>query len=211
MAAGTLVEGRDEGCGVRLGYSSAMASKPRILTSGKDMIWTLIPLLAVCALVAIASGNCSVGLTGTASDDKTPAYDVHNGLAADARTMPFPIRRPPTPEGWKPNSGSTGEMAGGSTSSNVGWVTGTGAYLQLTQTNASEDDLVQKLGGDDVSSGTGTKDIGGHTWVTYSTHDDNKFWITDLSDVRIAVMSRGPDSEMEQMAQSVLAQQPLPK
>lgn len=125
--------------------------------------------------------------------------------------MPFPIRRPPTPEDWKPNSGSTGEMAGGATSSNVGWVTGTGAYLQLTQTNASEDDLVDKLGGDDVSSGTGTKHIGGHTWVTYSTHDDNKFWITDLSDVRIAVMSRGPDSEMEQMAQSVLAQQPLPK
>ena len=62
-----------------------------------------------------------------------------------------------------------------------------------------------------MSSGTGTKEIGGRTWVAYSTHDGNKFWITDLSDVRIAVMSRGPDSEMQQMAESVLAQEPLPK
>ncbi|MGV9824377.1 MULTISPECIES: DUF4245 domain-containing protein [unclassified Gordonia (in: high G+C Gram-positive bacteria)] len=185
-----------------------MASKPRIMIGGKDMIWTLIPLLAVCALVAIASQNCSVGLTGTASDDRTPAYDVHNGLAADARVMAFPIRRPPTPQGWKPNSGSTGEIAG-KQSSNVGWITAPGAYLQLTQTDASEDALVGELGGDDVSSGTGVRQIGGHKWVTYSTYDGDKFWITDLGDVRIAVMSKGPDSDMETMAASVLAQQPL--
>ena len=43
-----------------------MAQKPRYLISGKDMIWSLIPLLAICAVVAMVSGNCSVGLTGGA-------------------------------------------------------------------------------------------------------------------------------------------------
>ena len=34
-----------------------MADKPRILNNGKDMFWSLVPLLALCALVAIASAN----------------------------------------------------------------------------------------------------------------------------------------------------------
>ncbi|GAA1481685.1 DUF4245 domain-containing protein [Gordonia sinesedis] len=185
-----------------------MAGKPRIMIGGKDMIWTLIPLLALCALVAVASGNCSVGLTGTASDDRTPAFDVEQALAADARVMPFPIRRPPTPQGWKPNSGSTTQL-GDARASNVGWVASSGAYVQLTQTNATEDALVEELGGDDVSSGTGVRDIGGRRWVTYSTYAGKKFWITDLGDVRIAVMSRGPDGDLDRIAASVVAQQPL--
>ena len=187
-----------------------MAGKPRILISGKDMIWTLIPLLALCALVAVASGNCSVGLTGTASDDRTPAFDVENALLADARSLPFPIRRPATPEGWKPNSGSTVNL-GAARASNVGWVASSGAYVQLTQSNATEEALVQNLGGDDVSSGTGMREIGGQKWVTYSTYEGKKFWIADLGDVRIAVLSVGPDSDLERIATATLAQAPLSK
>lgn len=186
-----------------------MAGKPRMFISGKDMIWSLIPLLAVCALVAIASGNCSIGLTGGASDDKTPTFDVRDALQADAHSMPFPIRRPPTPEGWKPNSGSTTRPDEQSVASNVGWITSHGAYLQLTQSDASEDALVAQLGGDDVAAGSGIRDVGGHRWVVYSTHDGNKFWIADLGDVRIAVASKAPDDELKQIATSVLAQQPL--
>ncbi|MGW0037095.1 DUF4245 domain-containing protein [Gordonia sp. NPDC003376] len=185
-----------------------MAQKPRILTSGKDMIWSVIPLLVICAFVAIASGNCSVGLNGTASDDKRPTFDVAAALDSDAQTMPFPIRRPPTPEGWKPNSGSRDSIET-HLASNVGWLTSAGSYLQLTQTDAAVDEVEHKLGGDQVSSDTGSREIGGHRWITYSTYDGNKFWITDLGDVRIAVMSRGSDDDLERMAGLVLAQQPL--
>ncbi len=185
-----------------------MAGKPRILQGNKDMIWSLVPLLIICAVVAIASGNCSVGLTGGASDDKTPPFEVSSALASDARDLPFPIRRPPTPEGWKPNSGST-QSVGGTRVSNVGWITTDGAYIQLSQTNAKEEDLVVYLGGGDAL-GDGTRDVGGHQWVKYQTEDGKKFWITDLGDVRIAVLSRGPDSSMEQLAASTVAQQPLP-
>ncbi|MGV9710595.1 DUF4245 domain-containing protein [Gordonia sp. NPDC003424] len=185
-----------------------MAAKPRILHSSKDMIWSLVPLLIICAFVAIASGNCSVGLTGQASDDKTPAFEVNAALAADARDLPFPIRRPATPDGWKPNSGST-QPVGGTRVSNVGWITDVGAYIQLSQTNATEEDLVVNLG-EGEALGAGTRQVGGHEWVVYTTPDGKKFWITDLGDVRIAVLSRGPDDDMEKLATAVLAQQPLP-
>lgn len=192
-----------------LEYWSLMAAKPRILHSSKDMIWSLVPLLIICAVVAIASGNCSVGLTGQASDDRTPAFDVHTALQTDARDLPFPIRRPVVPADWKPNSGSTGEV-GGTQVSNVGWITHVGAYLQLSQTNAKEEDLVTYLGGNDAL-GAGTKQINGHEWVVYDTSDSKKFWITNLGDVRIAVLSQGPDDDMTRLATAVLAQQPLPR
>lgn len=185
-----------------------MAGKPRILHSSKDMIWSLVPLLIICAVVAIVSGNCSVGLTGQASDDRTPPFDAHSALAADARDLPFPIRRPTVPDEWKPNSGST-QPVGGTRVSNVGWITGVGAYVQLSQTDATEDDLVVALGGTDAL-GAGTRQVAGREWVVYTTPEGKKFWITDLGDVRIAVASLGPDDDMEKLATAVLAQQPLP-
>lgn len=190
-----------------------MAQKPRYLISGKDMIWSLIPLLAICAVVAMVSGNCSVGLTGGASDDRVPAFDVASSLKADAREMPFPVRLPATPAGWKPNSGSSPSLDGHRVST-AGWISGNGAYVQLTQSDATEDSLIGYLRGEedyDAVSANGTREVAGRTWVTYSTTGGKKFWVTDLGDVRIAVLSRGPDSDMEQLATAVLAADPLPR
>ncbi|ATD70217.1 MULTISPECIES: DUF4245 domain-containing protein [Gordonia] len=189
-----------------------MADKPRILINGKDMFWSLVPLIALCALVAIASGNCSVGLNQDPADSKVPAFDVVTALDADARQMPFPIRRPPTPEGWKPNSGSSDAIEGHRVST-VGWLSASKAYVQLSQTDASEDLLVPYLGGsgDEYAdtTGTGTREAGGRQWVTYETSEGKKFWIADFGDVRIGVLSRGPDSDIETIASSVATQPPL--
>ncbi|MCH5642121.1 MULTISPECIES: DUF4245 domain-containing protein [unclassified Gordonia (in: high G+C Gram-positive bacteria)] len=190
-----------------------MAQKPRYLTSGKDMIWSLIPLLAICAFVAIVSGNCSVGLTGRADDDRTQAFDVEHALKADAADMPFPIRLPVMPSSWKPNSGSAPSVDGHRVST-AGWVSANGAYVQLTQSDASEESLIGYLRGDegyDAVTAGGTREVAGRTWVTYSTGEKKKFWITDLGDVRIAVLSRGSDADMEQLATATLTQQPLPR
>ncbi|MFE0752002.1 DUF4245 domain-containing protein [Gordonia sp. NPDC058843] len=189
-----------------------MADKPRILISGKDMFWSLVPLLALCALVLIASGNCSVGASKDVADSKLPPFDVVNALNADASQLAFPIRRPPTPEGWRPNSGSS-EATEGHRVSTVGWLSSGGAYVQLTQSDAPEDVLVPFLGSsggdfDDIV-GTGTRQAGGRQWVTYETSEGKKFWITDLGDVRIAVLSRGSDADIETIASSVVAQPPL--
>ncbi|SIR78915.1 DUF4245 domain-containing protein [Williamsia sterculiae] len=191
-----------------------MAEKPRILNNSRDMIWSLVPLLLICGVIAVVSGNCSVGLSGTARDDKTPAYDVNTGLRADARTMPFPLRLPVTPEGWKPNSGST-DSAGTGTASNVGYVTARGIYLQLTQSDADEGDLVTKLGGTGMT-GAGTVDAAGRQWVRYNESEGDsaaagteKVWITDLGDVRIGLSGKADDDDFTTLATAVLAAQPL--
>lgn len=178
------------------------------------MIWSLIPLLLLCVFVVFASQNCSVGLQGDASDDRTPPFEVAAALRADAASMPFPIREPAVPSGWKPNSGTT-QPVGGSTSSNVGWITDAGAYIQLTQTAATEESLIVFLsnrGTDSEQSkflGSGTRDIDGKTWVAYQSGDETKAWITDLGTVRIAVMSKGPDADMATLARAVQSAQPL--
>ncbi|MDL9938341.1 DUF4245 domain-containing protein [Gordonia sp. ABSL1-1] len=192
-----------------------MAGKPRILTDGRDMIWSLIPLILVCGLVVMASGNCSVGLTGTAADDRTAAFDVENALKADASTMAFPIRLPDTPPKWKPNSGSTADVDGHRVST-VGWLSANGAYVQLTQSDATEESLLAYMAGKDDNGTTysidtdGPRTVAGRGWVAYSTGNLNKkFWVTDLGDVRIAVATRGPDADLETLATAVLAQAPL--
>ncbi len=193
-----------------------MAAKPRILNSSKDMIWSLVPLIALCVFIAVVSQNCSVGLSGRADEDRTPPFEISAALRADAATLGFPIRHPAAPASWKPNSGST-QPVGGSMASNVGWITDHGAYLQLTQSAAKEEDLVVFLShngstNDDTTLlGDGTRPIGGHNWVAYRAENQNKAWITDLGDVRIAIVSKGPDADMTTLAQATLAAQPLPK
>ncbi|GAA2051283.1 DUF4245 domain-containing protein [Williamsia deligens] len=186
-----------------------MPAKPRILTDHKDMVWSLIPLLGICLLIALVSGNCSVGLTGGASDDKTPAYDVRGGLTADAQSMAFPIRLPQTPQGWKPNSGSRAGIDG-RTVSTVGYITTDGVYMQLSQTDATEDGLVDYLD-DDQPLGKGTIDSAGQQWVRYAAADDKTIWVADLGDVRIGLYSKASEKDFTTLAQAVVTGKVLPR
>ena len=188
-----------------------MAAKPRILHNNKDMIWSLIPLLLLCAFIAVVSGNCSVGLTGGSGDDKVPAYDIANGLRADARSVTFPVRLPQTPEGWKPNSGSTVALEN-TVVSNAGYITANGVYIQLSQTNATQDAVVGYLSDDETLLGAGTRDVGGRKWVAYGKPDGGRtVWVTDLGDVRIGLKSnKAKDDDFSTLAAAVLAASPLP-
>jgi hypothetical protein len=188
-----------------------VAAKPRILNNNKDMIWSLIPLLLLCAFIAVVSGNCSVGLTGGSGDDKVPAYDVANGLRADARSVTFPIRLPQTPADWKPNSGTTVALEN-TVVSNAGYITANGVYIQLSQTNATQDAVVGYLSDDETLLGAGTRDVGGRKWVAYGKPDGGRtVWVTDLGDVRIGLKSnKAKDDDFSTLASAVLAASPLP-
>jgi hypothetical protein len=188
-----------------------VAAKPRILNNNKDMIWSLIPLLLLCVFIAMVSGNCSVGLTGGSGDDKVPAYDIENGLKADAKSVGFPLRLPATPKDWKPNSGSTVALEN-TVVSNSGYITSNGVYIQLSQTDATEDSLVGYLAGDERVLGAGTREVGGKTWVAYSKPDGGRtIWATDLGGVRIGLMSnKGKEDDFTTLASATLAASPLP-
>ncbi|UQE76084.1 DUF4245 domain-containing protein [Gordonia sp. PP30] len=182
------------------------------MQDSRDMVWSLIPLLAICAVFAAIAGLSQCSFSGDAAKQNIPHFDSAAGFKADARTMPFPIREPAVPAAWIANSGSTTDV-GSSLASNVGWITAQkdGNFVQLTQSGATEEQLARSLGGDSVT-GTGDKTIAGHHWIAYlDTEKNNKVWITDLGDVRIAVLSSGAEDDMTVLAKAVLAASPLPR
>lgn len=183
--------------------------KPRILQDSRDLVWSLVPLLLICVVIAAVAGSCTWSFGSKAAEQRIPDFNSAAAFRADAQTMPFPIREPQVPATWKSNSGST-STAGSSLVSNVGWITGSGAYVQLSQSAATEDQLVRVVGGDEVL-GTGTRDVAGRTWVTYENPvKRKKLWITDLGDVRIAVVSAGNDEELTTLATATQSATPLP-
>lgn len=181
-----------------------MAQKPRILHDGKDMIWTLLPLAAIALFIAAVSGTCSIGH----QEGRVPDFNAKAAFEADASNLAFPIRDPEVPDDWQANSGGRTD-AGGRSVSQVGWIAGDGSWVQLSQTDADEESLAYRLGGDDLSA-TGTRELGGHAWVTYRGEKGKKFWITDLGGTRVAVLSEGPDGNLETLARAVAAAEPLP-
>ncbi|GED97212.1 DUF4245 domain-containing protein [Gordonia crocea] len=196
-----------------------MADKPRILNSSRDMIMSLLALLALVALVVVSSRNCSVGLTGGAGDDKIPPFNVQAALKADAASMSFPIREPSLPSSWKPNSG-TRDQIGDKLVSTVGWVTPSGFYLGLSQTDAAESALLPTLNPnretDGDLSGTGTREIDGRRWVTYVVGDRlapsdgvRKVWIADLGDVRIGLSGKATEADFTTLARAVVLAVPI--
>jgi hypothetical protein len=150
-------------------------TKPRILQDGRDMFWSIAPLVIACIVLAGVLGMCSFAPNGP-GEGPAPDYDAPAALQADADALKIPIRLPQLPDGWHANSGSRKGIEGGRTdpishqqtravSSTVGYLAPSGMYLSLTQSNADENKLVASLDADVYP--TGSQDVDGVTWVVY--------------------------------------------
>ncbi|OBK20307.1 hypothetical protein A5634_13030 [Mycobacterium asiaticum] len=201
-------------------------AKPRLLQDGRDMFWSLAPLVIGCILLAGMVGMCSIQPGGT-NRGTVPSYDAATALHADAGALGFPIRLPQLPAGWKPNSGSRGGIEGGRTdasagqrlhaaTSTVGYISPTGMYLSVTQSNADEDKLVGS-----IHSGmypTGAVDVAGTNWVVYQGAGKDgpvePVWTTRLASpagpTQIAITGAGTPEQFRTLAAATQSQPPLP-
>lgn len=204
----------------------ARPAKPRLLQDGRDMFWSLIPLVIGCIVLAGLVGTCSLQLHS--HQGPIPPYDAPAALRADAATLGFPVRLPQLPDGWQANSGRRGSIQGGrvdpstgqrltATTSTVGYITPTGLYLSLTQSNADEDKLVGSI--HPSAYPTGAIDIGGVKWVVYqgagqSGADAEPVWTTRLSAptgaTQLAITGAGTDDQFRTLASATQSQSPLP-
>ncbi|MCH9669279.1 MAG: DUF4245 domain-containing protein [Actinomycetia bacterium] len=202
-------------------------AKSRLLHDGRDMFWSLAPLVLVCVIFAGLLGMCSLSPTGP-GPGPMPDYDAPAALQADAEALKIPIRLPALPDGWRSNSGGRDGIDGGRTdpvsgqpvravSSIVGYLTPTGRYLSLTQSSADEDQLIAALGTDLVP--TGTEDVDGVTWVVYEGgdrdgHPAEPVWTTRLrgpdGPVQIALRGAAGTDEYRTLAAATQSQSPLP-
>lgn len=184
-------------------------SKPRILNNNRDMVWSLIPLVIACLLIAGVASQCSLS-PGGPKQGPIPNFDVNSALQYDAAAIGFPVRNPVVPEEWTPNSGSRATISGdsGGAASTVGYITGSGAYLQLTQTAASEELVVPFVAGETVYA-SGAQNVSGRDWVVYGEEGSRTYWVSDFGDVRILLGGTANTEEFTTLAAAVEATEPL--
>jgi hypothetical protein len=202
-------------------------AKPRLLQDGRDMFWSIAPLAIACIGLAGVLGLCSFAPNGPGKGP-APPYDAPAALQADAGALKIPIRLPRLPEGWQSNSGSRKGIDGGRTdpssgqqvravSSTVGYLTPSGMYLSLTQSNADEDKLVASIDADLYP--TGAQDVDAVKWVVYEGGERDgrpaePVWTTRLTGptgpAQIALTGAAGTDEYRMLAQATQTQSPLP-
>ena len=195
------------------------------------MFWSLGPLVLACIVLAGLAGMCSFQPGGT-NKGTIPPYDAAAALRADAQVLGFPIRLPQLPAGWQPNSGGRGGIQNGRTdpstgqrldaaTSIVGYISPTGMYLSLTQSNADEDKLVGSI--HRAAYPTGTVDVAGTNWVVYQGAgqgtDQNggaapePVWTTRLTGPggasQLAITGAGSTDQFRTLATATQSQPPL--
>jgi len=197
----------------------ARPAKPRLLQDGRDMFWSMAPLVVACIVLAGLLGMCSFQPDGPGKGP-TPFYDAPAALRADADALKIPIRIPRLPDGWQANSGGRSGIDGGRTdpvsghparsvASRVGYLAPSGMYLSLTQSNADEAALVASIKPDSYASGT--EDVDGVTWVVYESSDPEPVWTTRLSGpAQVAITGAGGTDEYRTLASATQKQSPLP-
>ena len=191
------------------------------------MFWSMAPLVVACIVLAGVAGMCSIQGRGP-STGPVPTYPAATALKSDAETLGFPVRLPQLPAGWQPNSGARSGLEGGRTDpatgqsvpakvSTVGYLTPSGMYVSMTQSNADEDKLVRSLHADAYP--TGAQDVAGVRWIVYEggTDDDGRtepVWTTRLAGAgggtQIAITGAGSADEFRTLATAIQNQAPLP-
>lgn len=193
-------------------------AKNRLLQDGRDMFWSMAPLVLACVVLAGVLGMCSFQPNGPGAGP-APVYDAPAALKADAVALKIPIRLPALPQGWTANSGGRGGIDGGrvdpatgqktrAITSRVGYLTPSGMYLSLTQSNADEPALIQSLNTDLVP--TGTQDVDGVKWVVYEAGEGEPAWTTRLQDgAQLAITGSADTAEFKVLAKAVQTAAPL--
>nr|WP_025352621.1 DUF4245 domain-containing protein [Nocardia nova] len=185
-----------------------VSQKPRIMNDYRDLIWSMIPLVLICVVLAAVASQCTFTAHGP-TPGQVPKFDVQSALHDDAKVLPFPIRDPEVPSDWQSNSGSRDTITGpsGGTISTVGYITGNGTYIQLSQSNATESafaDHVVK-----TRSPSGSRTVGDQKWTVYHVEGSETAWISDFGASRVLIKGAAGESAYQALAQAVGTAAPL--
>lgn len=168
---------------------------------------TLLVMLVLMLLSVGFTGLCSFN-PGAPENGPVRAVDAKQVLSLEARAMNFPVRMPEVPEGWTANSARRTSVEQ-QPAPVVGWVTASGAYLQLTQTGQPVEKALKtmKEESNEVDPVT-VEDVSfRHFEPADGSGDDT--WIADIGEVRFLIVGTAGDEEFRQLAAATLQAQPI--
>ncbi len=168
----------------------------------KDMAVALGVLIAIVLVVGGLSRGFGFAPTGPTVDPAgIPTVDAPAELRGLAASVPFALRIPAVPAGWRPNSVADDPLAGTDrTAVRVGYLTDQSDYLQLVQSDATEEALLAAQAGTRQLVAQGTQDVAGQRWVVYGTRPGEPVWIADEGRVRLVITGSGTDDEYRALA-----------
>lgn len=183
-------------------------SKP---SRGSLTVWDMAVALGVLIAIVLVIGGLSRGFgftpTGPTVDPAgIPVVDAPAELRGLAPLVPFALRIPAVPAGWRSNSVAEDPVAGTDRKEvRVGYLTGESNYLQLLQSDATEEALLAAQSGTRQLAAQGTQDIAGQRWVVYGSRPVEPVWIANVGQVRLVISGTGTDDEYRALAAAALA------
>lgn len=180
----------------------------------RDMIGAVLVLVVIIGVVMAYFGACSFSPGGPSVDEAAvPSADASGELARTARSVAFPVRSPAVPDGWRANSASTSSVGSGASGDvvvRVGWLTASGAYLQLSQSGGDAADvLVKETGQEEAPKAAGSVEVDGVTWTSYPARRDEPAWVTELDGTVLLITGSASEDDFRQLATAVQDAPPL--
>lgn len=188
---------------------------PRSAMTVRDMLVAVGLLALVVVVVGGVTRGCSFSPGGPSVDTAAlPVVDAPAELRALAPDVPFGLRVPAVPPGWRSNAVDQDRLDPADPAAGrgvrTGYLTEQGRYLRLVQSDGSEEALLTSEAGSVAVPAQGVTDVGGLAFVVYGAPDEEPIWIGELDGVRILITGSGAEPDFQALAGAVLAGEALP-
>jgi hypothetical protein len=186
-----------------------LSKPPRSALTARHMVAALAVLVLVVLVAGGVSRSCSFAPTGpTVDSSRLPVVDAPAELARLAPGVPFPVRVPAVPAGWRANAVDGAPVPDAGQAVRAGYLTADGRYLRLVQSDAPEEALLAAEAGAGPATAQGVVDIGGQRWVSYVGERGEQIWITELAPVRLLITGSGSEADFRTLAAAAVAGEP---
>ena len=193
-----------------------MSEPPRrSARTARDMLVALGVLVVLVGLMGGLTRGCSFSPTGPTVDGAAlPVVDAPAELRRFAPLVPFALRIPAVPAGWRSNSADQdlvdpADPALGR-SVRIGYLTPEGRYLRLLQSDGTEEALLTSETGAAATAAQGTVDVAGLQFVVYGAEPDEPIWIGELDGVRVLITGSGGAPDYQALAGALIGGERLP-
>lgn len=174
--------------------------------TARDLVVALAVLVVLVLMVGGLTRSCAFAPAGPTIDPTgLPVVDAPAGLRE--LRVPFPVRIPAVPPGWRANSVGQ-DLVAGNRVVRTGFVTPDGRYLRLLQSDAAEPALLTVEAGPVPVAARGPVDVGGQRWVVYARGSGEPIWVADVAGpapVRLLITGSGIEDDVRTLAGAALA------